>query len=178
MRYPSKVKIAAHPMAPLRHALARRGRSAPGGVEAGMTLLELIVASFLLLALASAALPVVRVTIARSKEAQLHKSLREIRDAIDRYKDYADHNLIRVELGSEGYPPDLETLVKGVQIGADRKARFLRRIPVDPMTGRAEWNLQSVQDDPDSTSWGGSNVFDVHSKSQGTALDGTRYADW
>ena len=130
--------------------------------------------------LASAALPIVRTTIVRSKEVQLHRALRQIRNAIDRYKDYADRNLIRVEVGSEGYPPDLETLVKGVQIGAgsDRKVRFLRRIPVDPMTGRAEWNLQSVQDDPDSRSWGGNDVFDVHSKSQGTALDGTKYADW
>lgn len=146
----------------------------------GLTLLELIIAAAILLTLASAALPVVRFTIVRSKEAELHEALREMRDAIDRYKDYADRNLIRVEVGSEGYPPDLETLVKGIQIGAgsDRKIRFLRRIPVDPMTGRAEWNLQSVQDDPDSTSWGGKNVFDVHSKSQGTALDGTRYADW
>ncbi len=148
--------------------------------ERGVTLLELIIASSILLILASAALPVVRMTVVRSKEAQLHKALRQIRDAIDRYKDYADRNLIRVEVGSEGYPPDLETLVKGVQIGAgsDRKVRFLRRIPADPMTGRAEWNLQAVQDDPDSTSWGGKNVFDVHSKSQATALDGTHYADW
>lgn len=145
-----------------------------------MTLLELFIASSLLVILASAALPIVRTTVVRSKQVQLHKALREIRNAIDRYKDYADRNLIRVEVGSEGYPPDLETLVKGVQIGAgsDRKIRFLRRIPVDPITGRAEWNLQSVQDDPDSTSWGGHNVFDVHSKSQGTALDGTKYADW
>src|SRR5256884_12654 len=134
--------------------------------------------SFVLLILASAALPVVRVTIVRSKEAQLHKALREIRNAIDRYKDYGDLHLIRVEVGNEGYPPDLDTLVKPVQIGANRKVRFLRRIPVDPMTGRADWNLQSIQDDADSTSWGGSNVFDVHSKSQGTALDGTHYAEW
>ena len=149
-------------------------------VERGITLLELIIATSILLVLATAALPVVRMTVVRTKETQLHKALREIRDAIDRYKDYSDRNLIRVEVGSEGYPPDLETLVKGVQIGAgsDRKVRFLRRIPVDPMTGRAEWNLQSVQDDPDSTSGGGNNVFDVHSKSQGTALDGTKYADW
>ena len=169
-------------------SLARAKRTSPlprlpGRVrrsETGVTLLELMIASFVLLVLASAALPVVRVTIVRSKEEQLHKTLREIRDAIDHYKDYADRNLIRVELGSEGYPPDLDTLVKGVQLGAsaDRKVRFLRRIPVDPMTGRADWNLQSVQDDPDSTSWGGSNVFDVHSKSQGTALDGTHYAEW
>jgi general secretion pathway protein G len=148
--------------------------------ESGVTLLELIIATSILLVLASAALPVVRFSVQRKKEAQLHKALRDIRNAIDSYKDYADRNLIRVEVGSEGYPPDLETLVKPVQIGAgsDRKVRFLRRIPVDPMTGRTEWNLQSVQDDPDSTSWGGKNVFDVHSKSQGTALDGTRYSDW
>ena len=161
--------------APLRPANKRRRRS-----EGGVTLLELIIATSILLVLASAALPVVRMSVQRTKEAQLHKALREIRDAIDHYKDYADRNLIRVEVGSEGYPPGLETLVKPIQIGAgsDRKVRFLRRIPVDPMTGRAEWNLQSVQDDPDSTSWGGKNVFDVHSKSQGTALDGTKYADW
>jgi general secretion pathway protein G len=148
--------------------------------QRGVTLLELIIATSILLVLATASLPVVRFSVQRQKEAQLHKALREIRDAIDHHKDYADRNLIRVEVGSEGYPPDLETLVKPIQIGAgsDRKVRFLRRIPVDPMTGRAEWNLQAVQDDPDSTSWGGKNVFDVHSKSQGTSLDGTHYADW
>ena len=146
--------------------------------QSGLTLLELIVAASILLILASAALPVVRFTIVRAKEVELHRALREMRDAIDHYKDYADRNLIRVEVGSEGYPPDLETLVKGVQIGPDRKMRFLRRIPVDPMIGRAEWNVQAVQDDPDSTSSSGNNVFDVHSKSQATALDGTRYADW
>ena len=162
-------------MAPLRSKNKERRRS-----ESGVTLLELIIATGILMVLATAALPVVRMSVQRTKEAQLHKALREIRDAIDHYKDYADRNLIRVEVGSEGYPPDLDTLVKPIQIGAgsDRKVRFLRRIPVDPMTGRAEWNLQSVQDDPDSTSWGGNNVFDVHSKSQGTALDGTKYADW
>src|SRR5213082_3043395 len=145
-----------------------------------MTLLELIIASSILLILSSAALPVLRYTIVRQKEAELHRDLREMRDAIDRYKDYSDRGLIRVEAGSEGYPPDLDTLVKGVTIGAgqDQRIRFLRRIPKDPMTGRAEWNLQAVQDDPDSTSWGGKNVFDVHSKSQATALNGTHYADW
>lgn len=156
----------------------KRGNKLRVSSQSGITLLELIIASAIMVVLASAALPVVRITIVRTKEAQLHKDLREMRDAIDRYKDYADRNLIRVEVGSEGYPPDLETLVKGVSVGADRKIRFLRRIPVDPMTGRAEWNYQSVQDDPDSTSWGGKNVFDVHSKSQATALDGTKYADW
>ena len=160
---------------PLRPANKRRKSS-----QSGFTLLELITATTILLVLGSAALPVVRFSVQRTKEAQLHKALRDIRNALDSYKDYADRNLIRVEVGSEGYPPDLEALVKPIQIGAgsDRKVRFLRRIPVDPMTGRAEWNLQSVQDDPDSTSWGGKNVFDVHSKSQGTALDGTRYSDW
>jgi general secretion pathway protein G len=145
-----------------------------------MTLLELIIACSILLVLASAALPMARVTVRRQKETELRRDLREIRTAIDRYKDMADRNLIRVELGSEGYPPDLETLVKGVQLGAanDRRVRFLRRIPSDPMTGRAEWGLRAVQDDPDSTSWGGKNIFDVYSHSMGIALDGTKYSDW
>ena len=116
----------------------------------------------------------------RSKETELRRDLREMKDAIDRYKDTADRNLVRVEVGSEGYPPDLETLVKGVQIGAssERKMRFLRKIPVDPMTGQTDWGFRAIQDDPDSTSWGGKNVFDVYSKSQATALDGTKYSDW
>ena len=145
-----------------------------------MTLLELIIACAILVVLASAALPVARYTIIRGKETELRRDLREMKDAIDRYKDLADRNLIRVEIGSEGYPPDLETLVKGVSIGAsaDRKIRFLRKIPVDPMTGQADWGLRAVQDDPDSQSWGGKNVFDVYSKSQATALDGTKYSEW
>jgi general secretion pathway protein G len=148
--------------------------------EAGMTLIELIIACSILVILASAALPVARFSIVRSKENELHRELREMRDAIDRYKDLSDRNLIRVEVGSEGYPPDLETLVKGVQLGAssDRKIRFLRKIPIDPITGQAEWGLRAVQDDVDSTSWGGKNVFDVYSKSQATAIDGTKYSDW
>jgi general secretion pathway protein G len=148
--------------------------------EVGMTLLELIIACAILLTLSSAALPIFKYTVIRQKEAELRRDLREMKDAIDRYKDAADRNQIRVEIGSEGYPPDLETLVKGVQLGAssDRKIRFLRKIPVDPMTGRAEWGLRAVQDDPDSTSWGGKNVFDVYSKSTGTGLDGTKYSDW
>jgi general secretion pathway protein G len=144
-----------------------------------MTLLELIIACSILLILATAALPVARFAVIRGKEAELHRDLREMRDAIDRYKDAADRNQIRVEVGSEGYPPDLETLVKGVQLGtADKKIRFLRKIPVDPMTGHSEWGLRSVQDDPDSTSWGGKNVFDVYSKSTGTSQDGTKYSEW
>jgi general secretion pathway protein G len=148
--------------------------------EAGMTLLELIIACSILVVLSSAALPVARFSILHRKEEELHRDLREMRDAIDRYKDLADQHLIRTELGSENYPPDLETLVNGVQLGAssDRKIRFLRKIPVDPLTGRAEWGLRAVQDDPDSTSWGGKNVFDVYSKSQATTSDGTRYANW
>src|SRR6202521_5092379 len=147
--------------------------------ETGMTLLELIIACAILLILSSAALPIAKYTIIRQKEAELHRDLREMKDAIDRYKDAADRNQIRVEIGSEGYPPDLETLVKGVQLGAaDKKIRFLRKIPVDPMTGQKEWGLRAVQDDPDSTSWGGKNVFDVYSKSTAVALDGTKYSDW
>src|SRR3977135_3581904 len=147
---------------------------------AGRTVLELIIACAILLILSSAALPIAKYTFIRKKESELRRDLREIKDAIDRYKDAADRNQIRVEIGSEGYPPDLETLVKGGQLGAgtDRKIRFLRKIPVDPMTGQAEWGLRAVQDDPDSTSWGGKNVFDVYSKSTATALDGTKYSDW
>jgi|SRR5579859_7262359 len=148
--------------------------------QSGMTLLELIVSSTILLILSSAALPIVRHTIVHDKEVRLRRDLREMRDAIDRYKDLADQGKIRIEAGTEGYPPDLETLVKGVNIGAgsDTKIRFLRRIPIDPMTGRPDWNLTAVQDDPDSTSWGGNNVFDVHTRSQATALDGTKYSEW
>jgi general secretion pathway protein G len=148
--------------------------------ETGMTLLELILACAILMILSSAALPIAKFTIVHKKEELLRYDLRQMKDAIDRYKDLADSNKIRVEVGSEGYPPDLETLVKGVKLGAgdDKKIRFLRRIPVDPMTGQADWGLRCVSDDPDSTSWCGKNVFDVFSKSQGTASDGTRYADW
>lgn len=150
--------------------------------EAGMTLLELIIACAILVILSSAALPLTRLTIVRERERELRRDLREMRNAIDRYKDLADRNLIRVELGSEGYPPDLDTLVKGVALGgagaAGKNIRFLRRIPVDPMTGQADWGLRAVQDDPDSNNWGGKNVFDVYSKSYGTAMDGTKYSDW
>src|SRR5258707_6076571 len=153
----------------------RRVRRRPFLSEGGMTLLELIIACAILLILSSAALPLAKYTVIRQKEAELRRDLREIKDAIDRYKDAADRNQIRVEIGSEGYPPDLETLVKGVQLGAgsDRKIRFLRKIPVDPMTGRTEWGLRAVQHDPGSTSWGGKSASDVYSKSTGTGFDGT-----
>ena len=114
----------------------------------------------------------------RNREIELRRDLREMRNAIDRYKDLADKNLIRSAVGSDDYPPDLDTLVKGVAFGAADRVRFLRRIPIDPMTGRAEWTLHSQQDDPDSQSWDGSNLFDVHSKSQAIALDGTAYSTW
>ena len=147
--------------------------------QSGMTLIELIIACSILVILASAALPVARYSIVRGKENELRRDLREMKDAIDRYKDLADQQKIRVELGSENYPPDLDTLVKGVQVGtADKKIRFLRKIPVDPMTGHADWGLRCVTDDPDSQSWCGKNVFDVYSKSQGNALDGTKYSGW
>jgi general secretion pathway protein G len=146
--------------------------------QSGMTLLELIIACTVLLILASAAEPLVRITIVRSREAELHRCLREMRNAIDRYKDMADTMAFRTELASNGYPPDLQTLVDGVTIAGNKKVRFLRRIPMDPMTGKREWGLRSVQDDPDSTSWSGDNVFDVYSQSQGTALDGSKYSDW
>jgi general secretion pathway protein G len=149
-------------------------------VDAGMTLLELIVACSILLVLATVAMPLARVTVTRRKETDLRYDLRQMRDAIDRYKDDADKNVIQVQAGTEGYPPDLQTLVQGVQLtGAqDKRIRYLREIPVDPMTGDANWGMRSVQDDSDSTSWGGQDVFDVYSKSDGTALDGTKYSDW
>jgi general secretion pathway protein G len=147
--------------------------------QQGLTLLELIIASSILLVLAAAALPTVRIVVIRPKEMELRRALREMRNAIDNYKDFADRNLFQNEVGSEGYPPNLEILVKGQYLGmSSQKIRFLRRIPVDPMTGRAEWNLQSLQDDPDSKSWSGNNVFDVHSKSDAVALDGTHYSEW
>jgi general secretion pathway protein G len=143
----------------------------------GVTLIELIVAITIIAILVGVALPVARVAIKREKERELRRALWEVRDGIDRYKDAADRGAFQIKLGSEGYPPDLETLVEGVDVQG-KKVRFLRRVPKDPMTGNTEWNLRSLQDDPTSTSWGGQNVFDVSSKSEGTALDGTKYKDW
>ena len=147
---------------------------------AGMTLLELIISCSILLILSSMALPIFRYAVTREKESELRYDLRTMKDAIDRYKELAEQHKFRTEVGSDNYPPDLETLVTGVQLGAgnDKKLRFLRKVPVDPMTGRADWGLRSTGDDSDSTSWGGKNVFDVYSKSTGTALDGTKYSDW
>jgi len=143
----------------------------------GFTLIELIVATTILMILTTLAIPLARVTIKREKEHELRHDLWEMRDAIDRYKDAADRGAFQTKVGTEGYPPDLETLVKGVDVHG-KKLKFLRRIPVDPMTGSTEWGLRSMEDDPDSDSWGGQNVFDVYTKSQGTGLDGTEYKTW
>lgn len=204
---------------------------------AGLTLIELILACGILLILSSAAIPLARVTIIRNRESEMRRDLREMRTAIDRYKDAADKNQIQTEVGSQGYPPDLQTLVDGVTVSvtgntggisasalagasstgqfgsigtpgaggfsattgaaggtsqgasstgassqamstSSSKVRFLRKIPVDPLTGKPDWGLRAVGDDPDSDSWGGSNVFDVYSQSTGTASDGTKYSTW
>lgn len=207
---------------------------------AGLSLLELIFTIGIILVLSTAAIPIFQMTVQHRKEAELRYELREMRNAIDRYKDDADKNLIRTEVGSQNYPPDLQTLVDGVSISAGgsgaggisasalagasnagqigipspqqgvggagvggfgtgggistfgsvspqagqalsdlpSKVRYLRKIPVDPMTGKTDWGLRAVQDDADSTSWGGHNVFDVYSQSQAMATDGTKYSDW
>ena len=153
----------------------QRGRSARS--ERGFTLLELIIATSILVVLSTMAVPLARLTIQREKERQLRFDLWEMRDAIDRYKDAADRGGFQTKVDSQNYPPDLETLVKGVDVQG-KKVRFLRQIPVDPMTGSTEWGLRSMQDDPDSDSWGGQNIFDVYTKSTGEGLDGTKYKDW
>jgi len=152
-----------------------RGRS--GRADRGFTLLELIIATAIIVVLSTMAVSLARVSIQREKEHMLRNDLWEMRDAIDRYKDAADRGGFRTKVDSQNYPPDLETLVKGEDVQG-KKVRFLRKIPVDPMTGTTEWGLRSMQDDPESDSWGGQSVFDVYTKSQGEALDGTKYKDW
>ena len=150
----------------------------------GYTFVELIVVAAILMILASVAMPLARVSAQRQREVELRAALREMRTAIDKFKDAADNQQIAsldLKVGSEGYPPDLETLVEGVAAANDatgRKLKFLRRIPIDPMTKSTDWALRSYQDDPDSTRWGGQNVFDVRTTFEGTALDGTKYRDW
>jgi len=145
--------------------------------EIGFTLIEMIVATAILLVLTGLAVPAVKWTIKREREHELREDLWMIRDAIDRYKDAADRGAFQIKVDSQGYPPDLDKLVEGEDV-AGKKLRFLRKIPVDPMTGKAEWGLRSMQDDPTSDSWGGQSVFDVYTKSQDEALDGTKYKDW
>ena len=145
--------------------------------EAGLTLVELIVTVAIVAILASAAIPITRFQVQRARERVLRRDLWEMRDAIDHYKDAADKGAFITKLDSMNYPPDLQTLVDGVDV-QDKKVKFLRRIPVDPMTGNTDWGLRSMQDDADATSWGGQNVFDVYTKSTATALDGTKYSDW
>ena len=152
--------------------------------ERGYTFIELLVVSAIVMLMASAVMPLARVTATRQREADLHRALREVRTAIDKYKDAADSQQIaslEVKAGSEGYPADLQVLVDGVAVQNDatgRKLKFLRRVPVDPMTHSMEWGMRSYQDEPDATRWGGQNVFDVYTKFEGTALDGTKYRDW
>jgi general secretion pathway protein G len=157
--------------------LSRFCRSIGTKPECGFTLLELIIATAILLILSTMAVPMARVTIKREKERRLRADLWEMRDAIDRYKIDADRNAFQTKVDSQGYPPDLETLVKGVDVQG-KKVRYLRKIPIDPMTGTTEWGLRSMQDDPDSDSFGGQSVFDVYTKSQEEGLDGTKYKDW
>jgi general secretion pathway protein G len=145
--------------------------------QSGLTLVELIVTVAILAILASAVVPLARFRVKREKERELRYDLWQMRDAIDRYRDAADRHAFQVKVDSGNYPPDLDTLVKGVD-AQGKKLKFLRRIPVDPMTGKAEWTMRSMQDEPNSDSWGGQNVFDVASKSQAIAMDGTKYSDW
>ena len=156
-----------------------RGFQRTGGTRSGrgFTLLELIIATTILLILSTMAVPLARLTIKREKERRLRADLWEMRDAIDRYKIDADRGAFQTKVDSQNYPPDLETLVKGVDVQG-KKVRYLRKVPIDPITGSTEWGLRSMQDDPDSDSFGGQSVFDVYSKSQDEALDGTKYKDW
>jgi general secretion pathway protein G len=153
-------------------------------LQRGYTFVELLVVATLIMILASAVLPLAKVSAQRAREAELRRVLREMRTAIDKYKDAADTGQIGsldLKAGSQNYPPDLETLVEGVNAANDatgRKLKFLRRIPVDPMTRKTDWGLRSYQDKPDSTRWGGQDVFDVYTKSEGVALDKTKYKDW
>jgi general secretion pathway protein G len=146
----------------------------------GFTFVELMASITILILLTTVALPLARVQIQRTKEVELKRDLREMREAIDHYKDFADRGMIPVKADTFGYPPDLKTLVEGVELKGSitAKYKFLRKLPVDPMTESDDWGMRSMQDDTDSRSWGGQNVFDVYSKSDGIGLDGTKYSDW
>ena len=167
--------------APGKLAAARRISRCERGLtfpaERGLTFVELVVTVAILSILSSAAVPIARFQVKRQNERQLHYDLWQMRDAIDKYKDAADKGAFQTKVDSQNYPPDLETLVTGVDVQG-KKLKFLRKIPIDPMTNKAEWGLRSMQDDPDSDSYGGQSVFDIYSKSPGTALDGTKYSTW
>ena len=154
-------------------------RETPRGV-AGFTMVEVAIVAAMIAILAAMAVPVARYSLRRQKELELRYQLRLIRDEIDHYKKLSDAGMIPMQIGGEGYPPDLDTLVKGVNLVGqlDKKQKFLRRVPIDPMTNKAEWGLRSYQDDADSFSWGGQNVYDIYSLSEARALDGTYYKDW
>ncbi len=157
--------------------MAARGSKPSSGCAQGFTLVELIVVVSIIALLATAAVPIARWQVKRTKERELRADLWRMRDAIDHYKDAADRGAFQTKVDSFNYPPDLDTLVNGVDV-KDKKVRFLREIPMDPMTRSTEWATRSMQDDPDSSTASGDNVFDVHSKSDGTALDGTKYNTW
>ena len=152
--------------------------------ERGFSFIELLIVTTILLILAAAVMPLAEVTAQRQREVELRRSLREMRTAIDRFKDAADLQQIdqtQLEPENQNYPPDLETLVEGIEAAgtiSDRKLKFLRRIPIDPLTNSTDWGLRAYQDRPDAFSWGGQNVYDVYTKATGTALDGTKYKDW
>ena len=148
--------------------------------EAGYTLAELVMVATILVALAAVVLPVAKFTVQRSKEADLRQALREMRNAIDDYKRYSDAGLIPVDLGTDGYPAKLDNLIKGVALvgQVDKKIKFLRRIPIDPLTGKDEWGLRSYQDASDATSWGGEDVYDVYTTANGIGLNGVPYRKW
>ncbi len=154
-----------------------RSKIRPDLRQRGFTLIDLIVATAIIVILTGLAIPLAKVAVRRERERELRYDLWMMRDAIDRYKEAADRGAFQIKVGSEGYPPDLETLVKGVDVQG-KKLKFLRKIPIDPMTGKDEWGMRSMQDEPNSDSWGEQNVFDVYTKSEQTAMDGTKYKDW
>lgn len=158
-----------------------RGHGSSRNRQAGLTLIEMVVVVALLTILASISLPVAKYSARRAKEIELRSALRDMRNAIDEYKRYSDAGLIPIDLGTDGYPKELEVLVEGIDLvgQVDKKVRFLRRIPIDPMVGTdEEWRLLSYQDEPDSSFWGGENVYDVRSSSAGVGLNGIPYAEW
>ena len=149
--------------------------------QRGLTLVELIVAFTIMTLLSAMAVPLARYKVRRERERELRYALREIRTAIDKYKDMADAQKFGpIKMGTEGYPEDLNVLAEGVKLTGtvDKKIRLLRRLPRDPMTGSTDWGKRALQDDPKSTSWGGQNVFDVYTKSMEKAPDGTPYSEW